>query len=184
MYRILKTCSRILELYSCKMWYGPFAFLFVRICRWSQYSIWNVTLPMMTASKQAIHRVPFVLSVIPASYLEKLPFQYHFLTKKADQIKVFLCNGLQFFFLHRVSMLKLPNPSTFHIKGLHVPKRFWALTHSCWAFLKVAPSACTHETTPELLNESVGAFHFYFKSVSVKMIADMKSARAGVACRV
>jgi len=72
---------------------------------------------MMAASEQAIHRERFVLSAVPASCLEKLPFQCHFLTKRAHQIKVCLCNGLhKKESLHRVSILKLPNPFTFHLK--------------------------------------------------------------------
>jgi hypothetical protein len=165
-YHFLKTCSHILGLYSYKRRYGPFAFVLVHICRWSQYSIWNVTLPVMAASEQAIHRKHFVLSAVPASYLEKLPFHCYFLTKKAVPIKVCLGNGLQFF-LHRASILKLPNPSTFHIKRLHMAKHFRTLTHSCWAFIKIAPSVRTHEKISELLNEFVGAFRFYLKSVSV-----------------
>jgi hypothetical protein len=74
---------------------------------------------MMAASEQAIPREHFVFSAVPASYLEKLPFQCNFLTKKPNQIKVCLCNSLQIFFpVHRTSILKLPNPSTFHIKNV------------------------------------------------------------------
>jgi hypothetical protein len=70
--------------------------------------------------------------------------------------------------LHRASILKLSNPSPFHIKNLHVAERFWVLGIPAEHFLKLLhPSVCIHETTPEQLNKFIGACHFYLKSVSV-----------------
>jgi len=158
----------------------------VYICRWSQYGIWNVTLPMMAASEQAIHREHFVLSAVPASYLEKLRFQCLFLTKKAHQIKVCFCSGLQKKNLHRASVLKLPNPSTFHIKNFHMLKRFWVFTHSCWAFLKVAPSVRMYSWNNSRTAEWIcrGMSFFLLKVGQCQRIAEMKSARAGVVFQV
>jgi hypothetical protein len=63
-----------------------------------------------------------------------------FLNKESRPNKGFvLVMVYSFFLLHRASILKLPNPSAFHVKRLHVAKHFWALTHYFWAFLKIAP---------------------------------------------